>query len=154
MRVGIIALLQESNTFINGRTTLAHFEEDLLADGEAVREHMAGSHHEVGGFFAGLAEAGLTAIPIFAARALPFGVVEADAFTALMQRMDAALDRAGPLDGLLVAPTERQSARRISMRMATGSAGFDSAFLGRFRSSARWTSMRICRRPWSPLAMR
>lgn len=104
MRVGIIALLQESNTFIAGATTLAHFERDLLAEGEAVRARFEGAHHEVGGFFAGLAEEGIDAVPIFAARALPYGIVEAEAFDALLARMEAALDRAGPVDGLLVAP--------------------------------------------------
>jgi microcystin degradation protein MlrC len=104
MRVGIIALLQESNTFLAGRTTLAHFEQDLLVEGETVRERLAGAHHEVGGFFAGLAEAGIDAVPVFAARALPFGMVDAGAFSALVRRLFAALDRAEPLDGLLVAP--------------------------------------------------
>jgi microcystin degradation protein MlrC len=104
MRVGIIALLQESNTFLTGKTTLAHFEQDLLCEGEEVRRRMADAHHEVGGFFAGLSDAGLEAVPIFAARALPYGVITADAFDELLRRMFAALDRAGPLDGLLVAP--------------------------------------------------
>src|SRR5437764_15322123 len=74
VRVGIIALLQESNTFIDGRTTLAHFEQDVLAEGEEVRCRFEGTHHEVGGFFQGLAEAGIEAVPIFAARALPYGM--------------------------------------------------------------------------------
>ena len=34
MRIGIIALLQESNTFIGQPTTLAHFEQELLATGD------------------------------------------------------------------------------------------------------------------------
>jgi microcystin degradation protein MlrC len=104
MRVGIIALLQESNTFIAAPTTFAHFEQDLLAEGEDVRTRLADAHHEVGGFFAGLAEEKIDAVPIFAARALPFGIVAADAFDALLARMDAAIERAGPIDGLLVAP--------------------------------------------------
>lgn len=104
MRVGIIALLQESNTFIAGTTTLAHFEADLLLEGDAVRAHFDGAHHEVGGFFAGLAEESVDAVPIFAARALPYGIVTADAFATLLARMDAAIERAGSLDGLLVAP--------------------------------------------------
>jgi microcystin degradation protein MlrC len=104
MRVGILALLQESNTFLTGKTTLADFEQDLLCEGEDVRRRMADAHHEVGGFFAGLSDAGLEAVPIFAARALPYGVITADAFDELLRRMFAALDRAGPLDGLLVAP--------------------------------------------------
>ena len=104
MRVGIIALLQESNTFIAAPTTLAHFEQDILVEGDAVRTRLADAHHEVGGFFAGLAVERFDAVPIFAARALPHGIVSAEAFAALLARMDAAIDRAGPLDGLLVAP--------------------------------------------------
>jgi len=104
VRVGIIALLQESNTFIRGSTTLEHFQSDLLVEGEDVRRRLADAHHETGGFFQGLAEERTEAVPVFAARALPYGVVEAAAFDALLDRMDAALDRAGPLDGLLVAP--------------------------------------------------
>jgi microcystin degradation protein MlrC len=104
MRIGIIALLQESNTFIADPTTLAHFEQDLLVEGDAVRARLADAHHEVGGFFAGLAAERLDAVPIFAARALPFGIVAAEAFDTLLSRMDAAIERAGPLDGLLVAP--------------------------------------------------
>ncbi len=96
--------MQESNTFIRDETTLAHFEADILLDGEAVRTRLADAHHEVGGFFGGLAESKLEAVPIFAARALPYGVVTAETLDALVRRLDAALDRAGPLDGLLVAP--------------------------------------------------
>ncbi|MSQ94443.1 MAG: M81 family peptidase [Gemmataceae bacterium] len=104
MRVGIIAFMQESNTFIAGPTTFAHFEQDTLLEGDAVRSRFADAHHEVGGFFAGLAEEHLDAVPIFAARAYPYGIVAADAFDALLARMDAAIERAGPIDGLLVAP--------------------------------------------------
>ena len=51
MRIGIIAFLQESNTFIGQPTTLAHFEQELLVTGEAVRQRLAGTHHEVAGMF-------------------------------------------------------------------------------------------------------
>lgn len=103
-RVGIVALLQESNTFLSGRTTLDHFAGDLLATGHSVRELLAAAHHEVGGFFAGLEAAGVEAVPIFAARALPYGTMTAECLTALLARLDEAVDAAGPLDGLLVAP--------------------------------------------------
>jgi len=103
-RVGIIALLQESNTFLAGRTTLDHFRADLLATGPAVREKLAEAHHEVGGFFAGLAAAEIEAIPIFAARALPYGTMTAECLASLVGMMTDAIDAAGPLDGLLVAP--------------------------------------------------
>src|ERR1043166_264477 len=80
MRVGIIAFMHESNTFIASPTTLAHFEQDLLVEGEEVRPRLANAHHETGGFFQGLAEAKIEAVPIFAARALPHGTVQADVF--------------------------------------------------------------------------
>lgn len=104
MRVGIVALLQESNTFVAGRTTLEHYRRELLATGEDVRRQLAGTHHEVGGFFAGLDEAGIEAVPLFAARALPFGTMTAETFKTLLQMMLDELDRAGPLDGILAAP--------------------------------------------------
>lgn len=104
MRIGILALLQESNTFIGQPTTLAHFEQELLASGEAVRERLAGTHHEVAGMFHALADLGEEAVPIFAARAVPFGVIEASAIERLLATMFAELEKAGRLDGILVAP--------------------------------------------------
>jgi microcystin degradation protein MlrC len=100
-RVGIIALLQESNTFLSGATTLDHFQRQT---GTAVREQFVGAHHEVGGFFDGLQEADVEAVPIFAARALPYGVVTAETFAALTEMLRNEVDATGPLDGYLVAP--------------------------------------------------
>ncbi len=104
MRVGIIALLHESNTFSSEPTTLDHFREDLLLTGRAVRDQMAATYHEVSGFFEGLDEAGLDAVPIFAARAVPFGTITKGAFDQLVEMLFVELARAGDLDGLLLAP--------------------------------------------------
>lgn len=104
MRVGIIALQHESNTFSSEPTTLKNFQQGALLTGAAIREHYAASHHEVGGFFAGLQEAGADAVPIFMAWALPGGIVTARTLEDLLSRMLAELKAAGPLDGLLVAP--------------------------------------------------
>ncbi len=103
-RVGIVALLHESNTFIGKPTTLDHFARDLLVEGEAVREKLGESLHEVGGFFRGLAHEKMETVPIFAARALPYGTIATDAADELVRRLLAALGRVGKLDGLLVAP--------------------------------------------------
>ena len=103
MRIGIIALLQESNTFVSEATRLKHFEEDLLAEGEAVRERLAAAHHEVGGFFAGLEEEHIEAVPLFAARAVPHGTMTEETLETLLSRMFERLNAAGPLDGLLLA---------------------------------------------------
>ncbi len=103
MRVGIVALLQESNTFLHAPTTLEHFRQDVLLRGDEVRR-LENSHHEIAGFFSGLKREGIDAVPIFAARAMPFGVITAEAFSTLLSLLFAEVERAGPLDGLLVAP--------------------------------------------------
>ena len=103
-RAGIIGLLQESNTFIEGRTTLQHFRDDLLLHGEAIREVMGSAPHEVGGFFDGLQDEKVEAVPLFLARAVPYGIIEAASFAELLAMMQRELDSALPLDGLLLAP--------------------------------------------------
>lgn len=110
LRIGIIALLHESNTFAVQPTTIEQFAADTLLEGDAIRTAMAAAHHEVGGFFAGL-ESGsreravsVQAVPVFAARALPSGTICAAAFDELLDRMFTALGRCGSLDAVLVAP--------------------------------------------------
>lgn len=103
-RVGVLALIQESNTFLPGTTTLDHFRQELLVRGDDVRKKFENAHHEVRGFFDGLAASQIEAVPLFAARALPFGTIESAAFEALAKMMLDELATAGPLDGLLVAP--------------------------------------------------
>lgn len=104
MRVGIIALLHESNTFISRPTRLEHFYQDMLLSGEPMREKLVGTRHEVGGFFEGLKTARIEAVPIFAARAIPFGRVTAEAFDGLRERLFDCLEDASSLDGVLIAP--------------------------------------------------
>lgn len=103
-RIGVIALLQESNTFLSGPTTIAHFEQDVLLTGAAVREHFLHAPHEVGGFLQRLSTEDVETVPIFAARAYPFGAVTAEATSRLLAMLEELLSQAGPLDGLLVAP--------------------------------------------------
>ncbi|MEZ6054609.1 MAG: M81 family metallopeptidase [Planctomycetaceae bacterium] len=104
MRIGIIALLQETNTFISESTTIEHFRENLLVTGEDVRTHFAGTEHEVGGFFDRLDQAVCVTVPLFATRALPFGTITDETYAALLEELLHSLRGAGSLDGLLVAP--------------------------------------------------
>jgi len=104
MRIGILCLMQESNTFLNQQTKLHHFAEDLLLVGEEIRKQLANTHHEVAGFFAGLEKEGLEAVPLFAARAIPYGTIQKEAFEQLLENMFKQVEQAGPLDGYLVAP--------------------------------------------------
>ncbi|MBI1346811.1 hypothetical protein GC163_11050 [bacterium] len=103
-RVGVVTLIQESNTFLSEATTLAHFQQDVLITGEEVRLQFATALHEVGGFFQGLQDPSIETVPLFAARAYPFGTMTGDTFQSLVERLQQQIARAGQLDGLLVAP--------------------------------------------------
>ncbi len=103
MRVGIVALLHESNTFVAQPTSLEHFQQDLLLRGDEVRAMLVDTRHEIGGFFSGLERAGIEPVSIFAARAIPHGAVTGEAFAALFEMMFGELTRAAPLDAILAA---------------------------------------------------
>ncbi len=104
MRVGILSLIHESNTFSHTPTTLDLFRRDGILTGEAVADHFRGGFHEISGFLEGLDGAGIDAVPMFYASTPPSGRITVDTCDALIEMMFAQLAAAGPLDGLLVAP--------------------------------------------------
>ncbi len=126
MRVGIASIMHESNTFVADRTPLLAFQRDRLLTGEAVREHLAGTHHEVGGFFDGLAAEGVEAVPVFAAWTMPGGTLDAETARELTDRLADAVRTAGPLDGWLVAPH--------GAAVAEGDLDFDGGWLSWLRN--------------------
>ena len=102
MRVGIIGIQHESNTFIREPTTFADFEAARSLGGEAIRESLQDTNHEVAGFFEGLAAAGLEAVPIYFAMTLPSGAITAETAETLVQNLLDGLSEAGPLDGIRI----------------------------------------------------
>ena len=104
MRVGIISLIHESNTFAVTPTTIELFRRDSLLTGEAIREEFSGGHHQITGFLDGLAESGVAAVPVFYASTPPSGTITHETCEQLNQLMFEALEHAGPLDGFLVSP--------------------------------------------------
>jgi microcystin degradation protein MlrC len=104
MRVGVIALQHESNTFLAAPTTLEDFRRGTLVTGPELLRIYADAHHEVGGFLEGLRDQWIEPVPIFAAAATPGGTVGGDTYRYLLNAIMQAIDGSGPLDGLLVAP--------------------------------------------------
>jgi microcystin degradation protein MlrC len=104
MRIGIIGLQHESNTFVPTLTMMENFQRELVARGQGVRDFYASLPHEIGGFFAAVEAAGDEAVPIFAASALPCGLIEARTADNLISMLLGALDETQQIDGLLVAP--------------------------------------------------
>jgi len=104
MRIGIGQLWQETNTFNPRPTTRADFEEFGVLRGAELVAQMAHTN-ELGGFIQSLSAwpeqpeiVGLVRLP-----AWPSGTATADTFAWLRDELLAALDRAGHLDGVLLA---------------------------------------------------
>ncbi|MCL4289421.1 MAG: M81 family metallopeptidase, partial [Thermoleophilia bacterium] len=104
LRLGIAGIWHETSTFVPGETTLADFEAYGLADGpEAMRRLFEGTATEVGGALEACAALGLEAVPCFWAGAVPGPTVAARAWAELRGRLLRQLERALPLDGLVLA---------------------------------------------------
>ena len=104
MRVGILSLIHESNTFAVTPTTIDMFRRDQLLIGEEVRRAYEGGHNQISGFLARLERTGIEPVPIFHASTPPSGTITRDTCDELIGLMFAALDEAGELDGYLVSP--------------------------------------------------
>lgn len=103
MRVGLLGIQHESNTFHPEPTELRDFQAQIFTQGEDVRRKFAGAHHEVTGFLQGLEKNGIEAMPLFVAFALPAGAVSDEALDELWRVAAERIASAGALDGFLVA---------------------------------------------------
>lgn len=103
MRIGIASIALEANTFNPLPTRLENFQEGVFLRGEDIWQ-LEPAHHELGGFLAGVKSQGAEAVPLLVAAAAPGGIVTAETFDDLRHRLHAEFEKAGPLDGLLLAP--------------------------------------------------
>ena len=74
MRVGILSLMHESNTFAVTPTTIDLFRRDGVLFGDEIREAFGGGLHQITGFLDGLEKADIESVPIFHAGTSPSGL--------------------------------------------------------------------------------
>lgn len=103
-RVGVAGIHHESNTFIGEPTTLEQFRKGHWLTGEDIRKEYRDAWHELGGMFEVMEEEGIEVVPLLFAAATPGGAVANDAYAVLLHGLMVELEKAGPLDGCLVAP--------------------------------------------------
>ena len=104
MKVGIISIINENNTFLPEPTTLEDYRQAALFLGEEVRREYAAAHNEVTGFFQGLEAAGLQAVPLLFASAGATGVVTNHALDSVWKLAVEKIKELGPFDAILAAP--------------------------------------------------
>ena len=104
MRVALLGIVHESNTFVIDPTTLNKFKESrLLFENDIILQYK-NSFHELGGMIEVLEMNEIEIVPILYAEATPGGKVTKDAFEFLLQEAIIRIKQQLPLDGCLVVP--------------------------------------------------
>ncbi|MCP9485298.1 MAG: M81 family metallopeptidase [Gaiellaceae bacterium MAG52_C11] len=99
MRVGVVGLWHETNTYSARATSLREFEAFEFLRGDDVFRRHAGTATVIGGM---LESTDLELVPILSAGAWPAGPVTQDALEAIFGAVERELEAARPLDGLLL----------------------------------------------------
>ncbi|MBB4662413.1 M81 family metallopeptidase [Conexibacter arvalis] len=124
-RIGVASLMQESNTFAVGASTLEDFACNGLHRGAEALSRMYGTNTELAGACDELARLGAEVVPLFRAWAMSGPPVERGAFEQLLASLERELTASGPLDGIVLA-------LHGALCVADGEAG-DAAVVARVR---------------------
>lgn len=99
MRIGVIRVSQETDTFNPNLTTRRHFESFSIDHGQQVIDRSGPD--EVRGYLQAAAErGGVETVPMFKARAVAGGRVEASMYEYIAGELERTIREAGQLDGL------------------------------------------------------
>jgi microcystin degradation protein MlrC len=104
MKVALLGIVHESNTFVKELTTLDHFRKSRWLFGNDIINEYKDAFHEIGGMIEAMDEAGIEIVPVMYAEATPGGMVATEAFEQLTEKMFSSLQQALPVDGCLVVP--------------------------------------------------
>ncbi|WP_234364171.1 M81 family metallopeptidase [Lunatibacter salilacus] len=127
LRIGILGIYHESNTFLPSSTEWPDFENGHLLTGNKICEEYRSAFHEIGGILEVLEkEDTLEIIPILYAEATPSGTISSGTADKLMETLHDQLLKSLPLDGLMVVPH--------GAAVAVGIPDFDGHWLSWVRS--------------------
>ncbi len=104
MKVALMGIVHESNTFVEELTELEQFKSGHWLFGEDIRKEYRSAYHEIGGMLEAMETAGIEVIPVMYAEATPAGKLSANCFNVLVENLLTELDEVLPVDGCLVVP--------------------------------------------------
>ena len=104
LKVALLGIYHESNTFVPLPTTLSDFQKGHYLKGGAIRSEYQKAHHEIGGMLEVMDQEGIEVVPVLYAEATPGGTVSAEAYQLLLDDMMQELEKVLPVDGCLVVP--------------------------------------------------
>jgi microcystin degradation protein MlrC len=103
MRLALLGLAHETNTFVSRPTTIANFESYGILRDSAIRAEHATAHTSVSGFLRAEVDSDVEVVPLVYAWANPSGVITDQAYEGLTGELCRRLRRDGPWDGVLMA---------------------------------------------------
>jgi microcystin degradation protein MlrC len=104
LRVALLGIYHESNTFLDTPTTLTDFKKGHWLFGDDIIQEYKDAYHEIGGMIEVMERERIELIPVMYAEATPGGMITSKTYAVLIEKMMEALDRILPVDGCLVVP--------------------------------------------------
>lgn len=104
LRVALLGIYHESNTFVPQATITTDFENGHYLTGEAIRNEYQHAHHEIGGMIEVMDREGIEVIPVLFAEATPGGFLSATTYEGILNNMLERLEKVLPIDACLVVP--------------------------------------------------
>ena len=102
LRIAVGSIFQESNHFVTTRTDLALFRNTYIVEQEELFD-LAGTDCEIAGVLAVCTDEDVEVVPLMAARSVSGGPLTDACYRTLKQALLAPLERAGRIDGVLLA---------------------------------------------------
>ncbi len=102
MRFAFGGIMHESNTFCPVKTTLSQFEDSGIHVEEGIITRHRGTRGFIGGVIDAAEELGVELVPTLYASTSPYGVVEEEAFTYLLDQLCARMGQAADVDGVVL----------------------------------------------------
>jgi len=103
MKFVVAMLSHETNMFSPVKTELRHFKERELYYGEEMFAALKGTKTSIGGFMDAAKANNIELVPTVAASAMPSGLVTADAYRTLKEKILDGTKAAGTVDGVVAA---------------------------------------------------
>ncbi len=104
LRIALLGIYHESNTFLDKPTTLPDFKKGHWLFGNDIIREYKDAYHEIGGMIEVLDREGIELVPVMYAEATPGGIITSETYNDLLQKMMEELENILPVDGCLVVP--------------------------------------------------
>ncbi|MGN6533702.1 MAG: M81 family metallopeptidase [Ginsengibacter sp.] len=103
-RIALLGIYHESNTFVDGLTTINDFKKGRLLKGSKIIQEYKDAHHELGGAIEVFSNNDVELLTVFYAETTPGALISETTYWELTDEMFRQLDKVLPVDACFVVP--------------------------------------------------